>query len=125
MNKRLTAAIVVALTIGSTGASARENPLVEAVTQKDLRAVLALLQGGADVNGATADGTTPLQVAAYLDDLNIASLLIQKGANVNATNRYGASALSLAATNGDGVPVGALLTAGASPHTALPEGGPV
>ena len=44
------------------------------------------------------------------------------GATVNARNDYGATPLSLACANGNAAMAGRLLTAGASPNTALPSG---
>ena len=46
------------LVVSSLGAAADSAPLVDAVKRSDLSLVAALLQHGADVNDATADGTT-------------------------------------------------------------------
>ena len=60
---------------------ARERPpLVDAAKNGDTDALRALLQKGADVNAAEADGTTALHWASYRDDLESADLLIRAGA---------------------------------------------
>ena len=50
-----------------------------------------------DVNARRADGSTPLQWAAFSDDVAEAKRLIAAGADVKATNNYGISAMLLAA----------------------------
>ncbi len=104
------------------GAAAGDVPLVNAAKRSDAGLVALLLQHGADVHAATADGTTALHVAAYQDDLKVAALLIQRGADVTAANRYGVRPLSLAAATGDAPLIEMLLAAGADANTALPEG---
>src|SRR6185503_7827571 len=68
------------------------------------------------------DGTTPLHWAAQRNDLEAADRLIRSGANVKAANRYGITALQVAATNGSAPMIETLLSAGADPNTATPEG---
>jgi uncharacterized protein len=104
------------------GAAGGDAPLVTAAKQSDAALVASLLQHGADVHAASADGTTALHVAAYLDQPQIAALLIQHGADPTARNRYGVRPLSLAAPTGDARLIEMLLAAGADANTALPEG---
>jgi uncharacterized protein len=105
---------------GDQGTSA--SPLIDAVRQSDRAAVRQLLQKKADVNAASADGTTALIWAAQLNDLESATLLLGAGASVRAANRYGMTPLQAAAINGDPVLITALLKAGADPNAVLPEG---
>jgi ankyrin repeat protein len=96
--------------------------LVDAVRQKDRRAVTALLAGRIDVNARLADGATALHWAAHWDDLETADHLIRAGADVNARNDHGITPLWLACTNANASIVEKLLSAGADPNAALPTG---
>ena len=87
----------------------RRPPLVDAAKNGDRDALRALLQKGADVNAAEADGTTALHWASYRDDVDSADLLIRAGANVNAANDLGATPLWTASLNGSEAMVRALL----------------
>ena len=58
--------------------------LAEAAALDDVDRVRALLAGGAPIDARTADGFTPLQLAAYFGAPAAASLLIEGGADVNA-----------------------------------------
>src|SRR5438132_11274323 len=78
------------------------------------------LPAAAQVSAPQADGTTPLQSAAYSDDLPAVQRLLRSGANPNAANRYGVTPLFLAATNGNAVMIETLLKAGANPQANLP-----
>ena len=53
------------------------------------------------VDGADADGCTPLLIATRLGSLEHIQLLIQKGANPTVKDRNGNSALSIAAESQD------------------------
>ena len=72
-------------------------------------ALRALLQKGANVNAAEADGTTALHWASYRDDVESADLLIRAGAKVNAANDLGATPLWTASLNGSAAMVRRLL----------------
>ena len=52
-----------------------------------------LIKEGADVNGATGSGTTPLHLAAITGRADIAQTLISLGANVNAREKHGRTPL--------------------------------
>jgi ankyrin repeat protein len=97
-------------------------PLVDAARYAGADAVRALIQKGANVNAAEADGTTPLHWAAHRDDLAAADLLIRAGARVNAANDLGATPLWAASLNGNPAMVRRLLEAGAKPDAALLAG---
>src|SRR5213075_256347 len=66
---------LVALIAHNIGAAAHAPALAEAARRGDRAAVRALLQKGADVNAAEADGTTALHWASYADDVDLADLL--------------------------------------------------
>jgi ankyrin repeat protein len=100
----------------------RPANLLEAVLLEDRAAANSFIAGGADVNAAEDDGTTPLMRAVHGRSPEIAKLLIDAGANVAARNRYGVTALYLAARNGDATTTRALLVAGLDANTALPGG---
>ncbi len=103
------------------GAAGRP-PLVDAARNADRDALRALLQKGANVNAAEADGTTALHWASYRDDVESADLLIRAGAKVNAANDLGATPLWTASQNGSAPMVRRLLAAGANPNAALLAG---
>jgi ankyrin repeat protein len=104
------------------GAGGGRPPLVEAARNADREALRALLQQGASVNAAEADGTTALHWASYRDDVEAATLLIRAGAKVNAANDLGATPLWTASLNGSAAMVQRLLEAGANPNAALLAG---
>ena len=104
------------------GAGSSRPPLVDAARNADREAVRALLQQGASVNAADADGTTALHWASYRDDVESADLLIRAGARVNAANDLGATPLWTASLNGSAAMVQRLLEAGANPNAALLAG---
>jgi uncharacterized protein len=114
--------IVLAMGLAAPAFAASRAPLADAVEQRDAAGVRALLQKGASVNAAQADGTTALHWAAYHDDAETAALLVRAGANVNAVNRYGMPPLAQACINGGGAVVRLLLEAGAGANTTLKGG---
>ena len=69
-----------------------------------------------------ADGTTPLQWAAFQGDIAEARRLIKAGADVRATNVYGVNAMQLAADSGNTELIALLLKAGADPQSANADG---
>jgi ankyrin repeat protein len=114
---------LLAVFLFATIASAETRPpLVEAARNGDRDALRALLQKGASINAAEADGTTALHWASYRDDLESAGLLIRAGAKVNASNDLGVTPLWSASLNGSEAMVRRLLSAGANPNAALLAG---
>ena len=67
--------------------------LHHAVRQGHVEAVLALLDGGAEIDSRTGDGTTPLLLATLNGQWDLASILIEKGGDPNATSNAGATPL--------------------------------
>src|SRR5690606_33788265 len=69
-----------------------------------------------------ADGSTPLQWAAFRGDVDEAKRLIAAGADVNATNNYGINAMLLAADIASTELIQLLLKHGVDPETANADG---
>ena len=110
-----TAAAVATLVVLMVPLSARQlAPVAAAAQARDVAAVKALLQRGADVSEAQNDGMTALHWAAINGDAELASILRYAGANWRATTRLGGfMPLHLAAQSGaDGV-IAQLVEAGA------------
>ena len=102
--------------------AAANTDVADAAMRKDRAGLQALLQKGANVNAAQADGARAIHWAVYNGDLEMTKMLIAAGADVKAANRNGSTALWLASTNGDAAIIRALLDAGASANEALPLG---
>ena len=115
--QRLIPLALAGLLMGAGGGG--RPPLVDAAKNSDKDAVRALLQQGASVNAAEADGTTALHWASYRDEVESADLLIRAGAKVNAANDLGVTPLWTASLNGSSAMVRRLLEAGANPNAAL------
>ena len=94
-------------------------PLVDAAKNADVDALRVLITQRADVNAASADGTTALHWASYRDNGEAADLLIRAGARVDAANDLGATPLWIASNNGSAAMVRRLLAAGAHPNVEL------
>ena len=92
--------------------------IVDAVKNRDLKAVQALIAAKIDVNAAQPDGATALSWAAYLDQTETADILIKAGAKVNVSDEYGDTPLTLASSNGNGAIVRELLDRGADANAA-------
>ena len=118
------AVVCCLVAIASTiGAAAPIDPrLIQAVKDRDIESVRALLKQGIDVNAAQGDGATALHWAVHRDDLALADLLIRSGARANAANDLGATPLHLACTNRSAPMVERLLAADADPRAALSGG---
>ncbi len=59
-----------------------------------------LLERGVNINTVTADGATPLYLAAQNDHVEIVKMLLEKEADVNKVRANGATPLFIAAQNG-------------------------
>lgn len=66
-----------------------EPLLITAVNSGKTKAALALLDAGADINCADADGNTPLHHAAVNGDFAMTKLLLTRGADRTRTNAAG------------------------------------
>jgi ankyrin repeat protein len=90
--------------------------------RRDNAQVRRLVQDGADVNSAQADGATAMHWAAYHGDAGLALLLLEVGADPSAANRNGSTPLWLAASQGDAPMIETLLGGGADANEQLPLG---
>ena len=87
------------------------TPLLHAVRQGHAEAVLALLEGGADIDQpSAADGTTPLLMAAINGQFDLALLLLERGADPN-----------LASSLNGVTPLWATVNAEWQPRTRFPQ----
>ena len=120
--RSIVASGLVTLLSGSAASAATDVRLIQAVKNRDVASVRALLKQRVDVNAAQGDGTTPLHWAAHRDDLAIADVLIRSGARANAANDLGTTPLHLACTNRSAPMVERLLAAGANTNATLPSG---
>jgi ankyrin repeat protein len=121
--KSMSPMLLLGLALFAGAAPAAETlSLVDAARQGDRRAVRSLLEGGAKVDVAGADGMTALIWAAHRNDAEMAALLLRAGADAKAANDYGATALYAAAANADSQITAMLLAAGADPNAHLLSG---
>ena len=73
-----------------------DRPIHVACIRGNLEDVVALLEGGADVNAAGDLGYTPLHHAAGDGNLEITNVLLGHGADVDAKNEFGETPVDLA-----------------------------
>jgi ankyrin repeat protein len=71
-----------------------------AVKRGEVRIILDLLEGGADVNARDRYGQTALMLAAHAGHREVVETLIGHRANLDITAKYGLSALMLALVAG-------------------------
>jgi ankyrin len=102
-------------------ASASES-LVSAVRFEHKAEAIKMIEGGADVNAPSVDGTTALHWAAYNDDVDLVKRLLAKGADPNARNDYNATPMQAAAVAADPAVIKPLLKAGADPDSTAADG---
>jgi ankyrin repeat protein len=96
--------------------------LVQAARAAEQAQVIALLDGGADPNGRSADGTTALHWATKNNDAMLVDRLLRAGARPHAENRYGVTPIALACESGGAAIVERLLKAGVSADATGPLG---
>jgi ankyrin repeat protein len=72
------------------------TPLSISVSWGDVRAVLILLDAGADVNAKLEYAETPLHEAARTDNVEIVKLLLSRGARTDAVSEFGKTPLDVA-----------------------------
>jgi uncharacterized protein len=102
--------------------SAAKTDVADAAMRGDKAAIKALLDKGANVNGAQSDGATAVHWAVYRGDIEMLRMLTAAGADVKVANRNGSTPMWLAATGGDAGIIRVLLDAGASANETLPLG---
>ena len=120
--QQLRAGLVMVIALSGTAVWAGDSRVAAAALNGDKASVRTLIKGGADVNGALADGTTALIWAVRADDAEMVDLLIRAKANVNAKDPDGVTPLALACANANPAMVRKLLDAGADANTADPAG---
>ncbi len=96
----------------------------EAIIVKDSERLKMALAGGWDANALSADGFTPLGLAALFDNIDAFELLLPLTQNVNeaATNQQSVAALHAATARRNATMVEKLLRAGADPNQAQADG---
>jgi hypothetical protein len=104
------------------GAGLAESGLAELIRAGDRAAALELISGGADVNAAQGNGTTPLHWAAYRGDEELVAALLAGGAEADVGNDYGSTPLAEAANVANAAIVEMLLEAGADPESPNGDG---
>jgi ankyrin repeat protein len=108
----LTGGMALCLT-AMLGAAGSSSTVVDAAMAGNREAVRTLLQNGADVNTALADGMTALHYAAIKNDADLARMLLFAGANPKATTRLGGyTPLLMASRGGNAAVMEVLLSAG-------------
>ena len=70
-----------------------KTPLLYAARNGHLEVVKLLLDAGATIEKADADGVTPLLMAVLNGQIPVANFLLERGANVRASDWYGQTAL--------------------------------
>jgi ankyrin repeat protein len=98
----------------------REHALLGAIRRGEIALLESQLREGAPANAHTADGTTPLMVAALHGSPEMVKLLLDHGADPRAVDKRGASALLFAV--GDARKVGLLLAQGADVNARTSTG---
>jgi ankyrin repeat protein len=77
----------------AAGDLAADRALFQATRMNDLNAVRTALERGADVNGRSEDGDTPLMYAAVYSTADCITLLLDRKADPNARDKRGGTAL--------------------------------
>ena len=85
----LSVGAVAAVIVGQALWAQAPKDLPTAVQAGATKQALELIQGGADVNQAQGDGSTPLLWAINRQDYAVAEALLAKKANPNAANEFG------------------------------------
>lgn len=106
--------LFVLILFGHAPAASYAAAIQDAAAKGDVTAIVAILDGGADVN--LIDGSvTPLYMAAVKGNLEAAQLLIKRGANVNLATKFGTPLFVVTKYSNIEI-VGLLLANGANPN---------
>ena len=97
------------------------TPLLGALAWGRLELVPQLVNKGADVNVAAADGSTPLLIASHQPDAQLVGFLIEHGADVER-DKDGITPLHVACERGHAEVAKVLVRGGAKAHRAMPSG---
>jgi len=97
-------------------------PIITAIEHDRPKNVVALVEGGANLENRGIYGRTPLMHAAHLGFVDTLDALLDLGANLNARDDQGLTALMLAADNGSMECIEALLDMGANARARSLEG---
>ncbi|NXC94908.1 RN5A ribonuclease, partial [Certhia familiaris] len=93
-------------------AEALNSELNAAVKNRNIKAVLELLEQGADVNSKVESGWTPLQTAVQTGEKDLVQLLLDRGASLHARKDNGGTAFTEAGIAGNVEILGLLLERG-------------
>src|SRR5260370_38420098 len=94
--------VLLSLTLAFSCLAASDLRLIEAVKDRNSKAVNSLLSEHVNVNAPQPDGATALAWAVYLDEADPVDLLLKSGANANIAEEYAETPLPLACRNGNG-----------------------
>ncbi|SDB80372.1 hypothetical protein GA0111570_102162 [Raineyella antarctica] len=97
------------------------DDIFDLAREGEVRAVVALLEAGADLESATEQGSTLLALAASYGNVHLVSVLIKRGAKVNTVDEHGRTPLSAAIYRGEEMVARLLLDSGADPHLGSPN----
>ncbi|XP_031623031.1 homeobox protein Wariai-like [Contarinia nasturtii] len=96
--------------------------LLSAVLAGDEKAVMNLINDGANVNDVDYFGATPLHSAAQKGNMRVAQLLIENGANINAVDFAGHTPLHISSLTGHDDMVKFLIEKGAKVNYKAKDG---
>jgi uncharacterized protein len=107
-------ALVALISVWHAPKAYSSSAIAEAVRANDVAQSRELIEAGADVNFAEADGTTPLLWAVYKSSMETVQLLLDAGAEPNISNSLDISPLMQASRYGNAEMISALIASGAS-----------
>jgi ankyrin len=123
LDRALSSFIVAVVVVTATTLAAAGDPrLIDAVKDRNMDAVRALLKGKADVNARQGDGATALHWAVHRHDDSLVDLLLRAGAKPDLADDTGATPLYLACLNRSAATIERLLQARANTNAALVSG---
>lgn len=122
MPRQLLSLLLASAWLLAGGNASAQSPLADLIQNGADKAALELLQSGANVNAAQADGSTPLLWAVYSVNEELVAALLRREADPDIANNFGASPLSEAARLANLPLVEMLLDAGAEPDRANADG---